>query len=154
MSENTHERVIAMRAQGVSDRKIADALGLTRQRIHRIAGPRQTDGRFGPRSDTPPPPPIEHAMALREWRERHSLTQAQAGALIGVNTMTVSRWERNGECSVPSLLLAYIEMYDIIDMLATLYDNGSLLPAPTLDTRAAKYLDDTMQFAKTLIDIG
>ena len=34
---------------------------------------------------------------LREWRERHGLTQAEAGDVLGVAENTVYRWERPEE---------------------------------------------------------
>ena len=32
-------------------------------------------------------------MNIRDWRERHHLTQAELARLLGVAEMTVSRWE-------------------------------------------------------------
>ena len=31
---------------------------------------------------------------MKAWREQHGLTQAQLARLLGVDQMTISRWER------------------------------------------------------------
>ena len=33
-------------------------------------------------------------MKLKEWREAHGLTQSQLARLLGVESVTISRWER------------------------------------------------------------
>ena len=49
---------------------------------------------------------------LRKWREKTGYSQGQLARVLGVDVMTVSRWER-GIMQVPSFLkwaLAYIEL--------------------------------------------
>ena len=48
---------------------------------------------------------------LKKWRERNRYSQAQLARVLGVDVMTVSRWER-GVREIPSFLhlaLAYLE---------------------------------------------
>ena len=33
-------------------------------------------------------------MKLKDWREAHGLTQSQLARLLGVESVTISRWER------------------------------------------------------------
>jgi transcriptional regulator with XRE-family HTH domain len=33
-------------------------------------------------------------MDLKAWREQHGLTQSQLARLLGVESVTISRWER------------------------------------------------------------
>jgi transcriptional regulator with XRE-family HTH domain len=49
---------------------------------------------------------------LRKWRKKTGYSQVQLAGVLGVDVMTVSRWER-GIMQVPSFLkwaLAYIEL--------------------------------------------
>jgi len=49
---------------------------------------------------------------LKEWRERTGYSQGQLCRVLGVDVMTVSRWER-GIMKIPSYLkwaLAYLEL--------------------------------------------
>ena len=49
---------------------------------------------------------------LIKWRERTGYSQVQLATVLGVDVMTVSRWER-GIMQVPSFLkwaLAYVEL--------------------------------------------
>ena len=49
---------------------------------------------------------------LREWRERTGYSQGQLARLLGVDVMTVSRWER-AIMKIPPYLkwsLAYLEL--------------------------------------------
>lgn len=49
---------------------------------------------------------------LREWRQQNEYSQAQLAKVLGVDVMTVSRWER-GVREIPSFLhlaLAYLEL--------------------------------------------
>ena len=49
---------------------------------------------------------------LKQWREKTGYSQGQIARVLGVNVMTVSRWER-GIIRLPSFLkwaLAYIEL--------------------------------------------
>jgi transcriptional regulator with XRE-family HTH domain len=49
---------------------------------------------------------------LKKWRERTGYSQGKLSRILGVDVMTVSRWER-GIMQVPSFLkwaLAYIEL--------------------------------------------
>jgi transcriptional regulator with XRE-family HTH domain len=42
-------------------------------------------------------------LELRAWRNARYLSQPQLGALLGVNRMTVYRWE-SGDSTVPAFL--------------------------------------------------
>jgi transcriptional regulator with XRE-family HTH domain len=49
---------------------------------------------------------------LREWRQQNGYSQSQLAKVLGVDVMTVSRWER-GVREIPSFLhlaLAYLEL--------------------------------------------
>jgi transcriptional regulator with XRE-family HTH domain len=49
---------------------------------------------------------------LRKWRDRTGYSQGQLSRILGVDVMTVSRWER-GIMQIPSYLkwaLAYLEL--------------------------------------------
>jgi transcriptional regulator with XRE-family HTH domain len=51
------------------------------------------------------------AHELRKWRPKNGYSQAQLAKVLGVDVMTVSRWER-GVREIPSFLhlaLAYLE---------------------------------------------
>jgi transcriptional regulator with XRE-family HTH domain len=41
--------------------------------------------------------------SLQEWRRKQGLSQGKLAALLGVDVMTVSRWER-GTREIPSFL--------------------------------------------------
>ena len=45
-------------------------------------------------------------MNLKEWREARGLTQAQLARLLGVDNITISRWERGaGRRGAPGQVL-------------------------------------------------
>lgn len=49
---------------------------------------------------------------LRKWRQHNGYSQSQLATVLGVDVMTVSRWER-GVREIPSFLhlaLAYLEL--------------------------------------------
>ena len=49
---------------------------------------------------------------LRNWRQKNGFSQGQLARVLGVDVMTVSRWER-GVREIPSFLhlaLAYLEL--------------------------------------------
>lgn len=43
---------------------------------------------------------------LKEWREARKVTQPELAAMLGVNSITVSRWERGTQAIPPYLHLA------------------------------------------------
>jgi len=52
------------------------------------------------------------AILVKKWRERNRYSQAQLARVLGVDVMTISRWER-GVREIPSFLhlaLAYLEL--------------------------------------------
>jgi DNA-binding transcriptional regulator YiaG len=51
---------------------------------------------------------------LKEWRERTGYSQGQLAKALGVNTMTVSRWER-GASPLPSFLLLALKQLEKTD---------------------------------------
>ena len=108
----TPQRTTAARAwrdiHGWSDAAIAARLGITRQRVHQLLGPRV---KRKPAPLTAPSPVVDFAAALREWRERRGLSQSQAAALLRIGTHTVSCWEtgRNG-CSLAASMLRLMEL--------------------------------------------
>ncbi len=56
---------------------------------------------------------------LQAWRSRNSYSQSQLAKVLGVDVMTVSRWER-GVCEVPPFLhlaLAHLEGRGIKQLL-------------------------------------
>jgi DNA-binding XRE family transcriptional regulator len=50
-------------------------------------------------------------LELREWRKRRWLTQAGLGELLGVERMTIYRWE-SGDSTVPPFLKLALERLD------------------------------------------
>lgn len=55
--------------------------------------------------------PIMKSDELKEWRQRNGYSQGQLARVLGVDVMTVSRWERRVR-EIPSFLhlaLAYLE---------------------------------------------
>ena len=142
------EQMRAMRENGSSDREIAATFNVSDQYV------RQKLTTHPQKTMVTPVTGQQVASALRAWRKRHNLTEmAAAKRLHLASTTTLSRWEFSGGCSLPGLVLDYLEMYDILRFLTAIYDNGSLLINETVAFDAANYIDKTMQEAKTLIDI-
>ena len=55
---------------------------------------------------------IMEGQDLKQWREKTGYSQGQLARILGVDVMTVSRWER-GVMHIPSYLkwaLAYLEL--------------------------------------------
>jgi DNA-binding XRE family transcriptional regulator len=52
-------------------------------------------------------------LELRTWRWEHGLTQAELGALLGVDKMTVYRWE-SGQTEFPAYLALALERLDVV----------------------------------------
>jgi DNA-binding XRE family transcriptional regulator len=50
-------------------------------------------------------------LDLRSWRRTRYLTQSQLGELLGVNKMTVYRWE-SGQSDIPPFLDLALERLD------------------------------------------
>jgi DNA-binding transcriptional regulator YiaG len=48
------------------------------------------------------------AKQIKQWRQGHELSQKQLAALLGVNELTISRWER-GTQSAPYFLKLALE---------------------------------------------
>jgi hypothetical protein len=100
-----------LRAFDVPDQVIADSFGLSKQRVHKILGPRD----IKPAPETCPPPADAAARlpgALKAWRKAAGLSQVQAAAVLCLGSPVVlNRWERgNGGCSLPGLVLSHIEL--------------------------------------------
>ena len=66
---------------------------------------------------------------LRQWREHYRLTQKQLGERLGVDSVTVGRWERQEAGVSLGVLQAIAEALDP-DLR---YDNLTRLPAPPRD---------------------
>ncbi len=45
---------------------------------------------------------------LKQWREKHEMTQQQLGSLLGVFNVTIARWETGARKIPPFLHLALI----------------------------------------------
>ncbi len=52
---------------------------------------------------------------LKKWRKKKNYSQSQLAKVLGVATLTVSRWER-GEREVPSFLHLALECMDKKDV--------------------------------------
>lgn len=50
-------------------------------------------------------------IKLKEWRQRHQLTQLQMSELVGVNQSQISRWERNKQ-TIPKWLDKLMECWE------------------------------------------
>lgn len=96
------------------DSAIAEAFGLTRQRVHALLGPRARR----PAAAIPLPPEEADAAdrlpaELRQWRARRGLSQAQAAEALGIEHGTLNRWETGrGGCSLAGLVLHYLRLRD------------------------------------------
>lgn len=103
----------ALRAAGASDALIAEARGITRQRVHQLAGPR-------PRAPTRPPairadaPATDLPQALLAWRMRHGLDAYEAAAVLRVHHATIRRWEQGIDATgvAPRLVLLVLSLLD------------------------------------------
>jgi len=97
----------------VPDEAIASAFGLSRQRAHKLMGPR-------PREAIDIVPQDADATerlpgALKAWRLKHNLSQTEAAKILGVQHGfgSISKWERGaGGCAQPEILLRLIELLD------------------------------------------
>lgn len=47
---------------------------------------------------------------LQKWRERHGMTQAELARALGVDVVTIGRWERGERVPPPYLYLALREI--------------------------------------------
>ena len=94
------EFIPRLRAAGVPDSVIAEAMELTRQAIHARYGPRpdvpalQPAPKARPLPDTPLPDRSAFSAGLRRWRHARGLTQTQAAKTLGVHMSTLVRWEK------------------------------------------------------------
>jgi DNA-binding XRE family transcriptional regulator len=52
-------------------------------------------------------------LELRAWRWEHGLTQTELGTLLGVDKMTVYRWE-SGQTEFPQFLHLALERLDVV----------------------------------------
>jgi len=102
-----------LRRHGATDATIASAAGLSRQRIHALAGPRGAAAKAA----TPRPPrteaPERLPALLLAWRSRRGWSQARAARALGVDSVTWSRWETGAQgCRVAHLVLNYLAWLD------------------------------------------
>ena len=90
------QAMTVLRENGVPDDIIGQALGLSRQRIHKRLGPRPA---FRRAIDAPlPEAKLDDLPAyLKDWRDRNGLSIAQAANLTGTTRMNWQNWERGEE---------------------------------------------------------
>lgn len=116
-SKERNASIVRCRALGLGDATIAHIFDTTRQTVHRIAGPRMDPPKAQPDPPrlTAPDPAAPLPDRLIAWRRKHNWTQAHAAKEIGVNTMTLNRWE-NGRvsCSFAPMIARFIELHDKI----------------------------------------
>jgi len=106
------EAIRLLRRHGAADATIAAAAGLSRQRIHALAGPR-----LAAEMPTVRPPPAEAPGRLPDlllaWRDRRGWSQSRAAAALGVDSVTWSRWETGVQpCRIAHLVLNYLAWLD------------------------------------------
>lgn len=105
------ERGHAMRRDGLTDLEIAERLGVTRQRVHALLGPRPAE----PARRIDPPAvvaPGQLAARLRGWRARHGMTQAEAAAALRVPLKTFHNWEYGRGCALAELVAMTVDLLE------------------------------------------
>lgn len=121
MSETRKDRWQTMRDLGYSDAEIGARFAVSRQTVLHTLGAAGTDRRRGMRlSDTPPPvvtvgSDADKALptALREWRARHGLTQAEAAKILHVGHVpSYAKWERGLKCGTAALVLDFLKLWE------------------------------------------
>ena len=99
----------AMRASGASDKAIAVQYGISRQRLHKILGPRPKAAQTAQDSAAPDLP--DFATELRAWRRLHGLSQSQAARLLRINPMSISAWETGRHrCALAAPMLLLLDL--------------------------------------------
>jgi transcriptional regulator with XRE-family HTH domain len=58
---------------------------------------------------------MKKTETIKAWRERHALSQSDLAACLGVDVMTVSRWERGAQNAPPFLRLALMAIDSGLD---------------------------------------
>ncbi len=105
-----------LRRHGAADATIASAAGLSRQRIHALAGPRGAAPPAPARGTMRPPradAPDRLPGLMLAWRNRRGWSQSRAAAALGVDSLTWSRWERGAQvCRFAHLVLNYLAWLD------------------------------------------
>jgi len=129
MTIDTTYAMRALREQGLSDTAIGKRYGISRQAVHQALGNRtDNDTRREPQFDLTPPPIAvtsahgKLAETLKNWRYGESLTQSQAAKALHLSHGSVyNKWERGRGCSLPELVIAFIEQkYTIMRLEAEL----------------------------------
>lgn len=113
VSKEQNASIIKCRLLGLGDATIAHIFDVSRQRVHKIAGPRIE---APPKPDPPRfDPQVEPNLSdlLRAWRDRHNWSQTRAAAELGVGLRTLSRWENErATCHLGRLIARFIDLYE------------------------------------------
>lgn len=107
------EAMRLMRAAGMPDDTIGACFALTRQRVHRILGPRPKANTIEDSSD--PDAAERLPRELRTWRRCRRLNQREAAVLLGIprGQATISAWETGARhCSLARMLLNHLDLLD------------------------------------------